>query len=119
MAEVVDIATVPRLGAVELVPSNGVAGLAPPIAGPPKPENSDGGAAPFFSVVDAVGAVVVLAGGTPYENVGTVVVVALSFFSSGFPSLFAVAPKFPKSPPLAVVGAVVEVVPPKLKVGWG
>jgi hypothetical protein len=77
-----------------------------------------GGAAPFFSVVDAVGAVVVLAGGTPYENVGTVVaenvvswkvsglllglLVALSFFSSGFPSLFAVAPKFPKSPPPVV-----------------
>lgn len=125
MAEVVDVATAPTLGAVGVGPANGVMGLAAPVVGPPKPENSDGGAAPsFLSVVEAVGAAVMLAGCPPMENVGKVVVVAPSFFSSGFPSLFAVVPKPPKSPPAAVVvaGAAlspVEVTPPKLKTGWG
>lgn len=116
MAEVVDVATGPALGAAEVDPPNGVTLL----GAPPIPENSGGGAVPsLFSV----GAAVVLAGGPPRENVGKAVVVAPSFFSSGFPSLFAVAPRPPKNPPLVVaaVEAVlspVKVAPPKLKAGW-
>jgi hypothetical protein len=126
MAEVVDIAVVPRPGAVIGGPANGVAGLVAPVVVLPNPENSDGGAAPsFFSAVGAVEAAVVLAGCPPRENAGKVGAGAPSFFSSGFPFLFAVAPKPAKSPPPAAgaaAGAVlspVKVVPPKLKAGWG
>jgi len=118
MAEVVVAvnASVPGAVPVEVDPPRDAAGLLEP-----KPKNNDGAAIPsLLSVLGAAGAVAVPVGWLPREKVGRAVDEPF-FFSSGFPSLFAVAPILPKSPPPAV--AVVKAAPvatgaPRLKADW-